>query len=337
MSVTGEWMREAGLEVREDAAFNLIGRWPSPVPRAKTLLLGSHLDTVRDAGKYDGPLGVLVSLAVVEQLRASGVVLPFHVEVVGFSDEEGVRYQTTYLGSRAMAGTLRRSDLARVEEQGIVAARRRSGDLLAYAEVHIEQGPVLEAEHLSVGVVTSIAGQSRVRVEIAGRAGHAGTTPMGLRQDALCGAAEFILAVERCGVTATVGEISAAPGASNVIPGKVTLSVDIRDPSDSRRAKALVLLEAQAMEIARRRKLKLRWTLVQESDSVACDAGLTELLQAAASRHQARVIPLPSGAGHDAVAMSAVVPVAMLFVRCKGGVSHHPAESVQARDVGRGD
>ena len=333
-ALVGSWMRDAGLEVREDAAFNLIGRWPCANPKAKTLLLGSHLDTVRDAGKYDGPLGVLAALAVVQQLRAEGIALPFHVEVIGFSDEEGVRYQTTYLGSRALAGTLRKPDLARIEEKGIERAERRRGEFLGYAEVHIEQGPVLEAEKLAVAVVTGIAGQTRARVEFIGQAGHAGTTPMKLRRDALCAAAEFTLAVEGCGVVATVGQIDAQPGASNVIPGRVTVSLDVRDLGDAKRDAAVVALIKRARTIARRRGVRLIWTPIQQSASVTCDAALSALLSEAVAEHQPRVLALPSGAGHDAVAVSILCPVAMLFVRCKGGLSHHPDESVKTADVG---
>lgn len=332
-ALVGSWMREAGLEVREDAAFNLLGRWPCARRNAKTLLLGSHLDTVRDAGKYDGPLGVLAALAVVEQLKAEGIALPFHVEVIGFSDEEGVRYQTTYIGSRALAGTLTKRDLARIEEKGIERAKRRSGEFLAYAEVHIEQGPVLEAEGLSTGVVSGIAGQTRARVEFIGEAGHAGTTPMKLRRDALCAAAEFTLAVESCGITATVGQIDAQPGASNVIPGHVTLSLDARDLENARRRAAVLDLRKQAGSIARQRGVRVKWTPIQESSSVACDPALSALLRDAAAKHQPRVLALPSGAGHDAVALSTICPVAMLFVRCKRGISHNPAESVKAADV----
>jgi allantoate deiminase len=332
-ALVGSWMRDAGLEVREDAAFNLIGRWRSTNPRAKTLLLGSHLDTVRDAGKYDGPLGVLVALAVVEQLRAERVALPFHIEVIGFSDEEGVRYQTAYLGSRAVAGTLTPRDLALIAEKGIERARRKRGEFLAYAEVHIEQGPVLEAQHAAVGVVSGIAGQTRARVEFVGEAGHAGTVPMKLRRDALCAAAEFILAVERCGLTATVGQIAAEPGASNVIPGRVVLSLDVRDLADGRRCAAVRRLQRRAAVIAKSRGLSLKWELVQESPAVRCDPRLTRRMTLAALRDRPYVPDLPSGAGHDAVAMSAVCPVAMLFVRCRGGVSHHPAESVRTADV----
>jgi allantoate deiminase len=332
-ALVGSWMRAAGLAVREDAAFNLIGRWPSKNPRAKTLLLGSHLDTVRDAGKYDGPLGVLVALSVVEKLRAEKVALPFHFEVIGFSDEEGVRYQTTYLGSRAMAGTLTKRDLALINERGIERSKRDRRELLAYAEVHIEQGPVLEAENLPLAVVTGIAGQTRARLEFTGTAGHAGTTPMKLRRDALCAAAEFILAAERCGVIATVGQIDARPGASNVIPGRVTLSLDVRHPDDARRIAAVKFLRSRASAIAKRRGVRIEWTTVQQTASVACDRKLIALFKTAVACHQPRVISIPSGAGHDAAAMSAVCPVAMLFVRCKGGVSHHPAESVKTADV----
>lgn len=335
-ALVGGWMRDAGLEVREDAAFNLIGRWPcADNPRAKTLLLGSHLDTVPDAGKYDGPLGVMTALAAVTALREEGARLPFAVEVVGFSDEEGVRYQTAYLGSGAMAGTLTKRDLARVEEKGIERARRERGDLLAYAEVHIEQGPVLEARNLALGVVSGIAGQTRVRVEFTGRAGHAGTTPMDLRHDALCAAAEFILAVERAGVTATVGQIDAQPGASNVIPGCVVLSLDVRHLEDARRRAAVERLHGKARAIAQKRGVALRWAVVQATDSVACDRELSEVLRAAASWSQPATPFLPSGAGHDAAAMAAICPVAMLFVRCKGGVSHHPDESVKTADVAK--
>jgi allantoate deiminase len=332
-ALVGSWMHAASLEVKEDAAFNLLGRWPCPNPKAKTLLLGSHLDTVREAGKYDGPLGVVMALAAVSQLRSEGVSLPFHVEIVGFSDEEGVRYQTTYLGSRALAGTLSERDLALVEEKGIERAKRRRGEVFAYAEVHIEQGPVLENEGLAVGVVSGIAGQTRARVVFTGKAGHAGTTPMNLRQDALCAAAEFILAVERCGVRGTVGQIAVEPGASNVIPASATVSVDVRDLADTKRVAVIGRLRKQAAIIARRRSVALTWTPIQKSNSVACDSALTRLLRTAVAAHQPRVLALPSGAGHDAAAISQMCPVAMLFVRCKDGLSHHPAESVKTRDV----
>src|SRR3569833_621919 len=235
--LVGGWMRDAGMRVRHDAAFNLLGRWNSTQRNAKTFLLGSHLDTVRDAGKYDGPLGVLTAIAAVQHLRQRGIAIPFNVEIVGFSDEEGVRYQTAYHGSNAIAGTLKAADLARIREKQIVKARCNE-KFLGYAEVHIEQGPVLESKNLPVGIVTAIAGQSRIRVEFRGDAGHAGTVPMSLRHDALAGAAELVLAAEQCGVTATAGKLEVAPGASNVLPGQAVLTLDVRHQADSRRRAA---------------------------------------------------------------------------------------------------
>jgi allantoate deiminase len=334
-ALVGSWMRDAGLAVREDEAFNLRGRWAAAGKSAGTLLLGSHLDTVRDAGKYDGPLGVLAALAAVEHLRAERRTVPFHVEIVGFSDEEGVRYHTTYLGSRALAGTLSRRDLDRIEEKGIARARWRGGECIGYVEVHIEQGPVLEQRGLPVGVVTAIAGQNRISVELIGNAGHAGTTPMAMRHDALAGMAEIVLAAERCGVVATVGQILVEPGASNVVPGRATCSLDVRDARDRRRKAAVRKLQAQARAVARRRGLRLVWTPIQETAAVRCDPGLTRVLSASVAARGIELVRLPSGAGHDAAALATLCPVAMLFVRCKGGLSHHPAESVRQSDVAR--
>jgi allantoate deiminase len=334
--LVGHWMRSAEMTVHEDAAFNLIGRLESPQRGAKTFLLGSHLDTVRNAGKYDGPLGVLLAIACVEILREQKITLPFHLEIVGFSDEEGVRYQTTYLGSRALAGTLTPKDLATIEEKGIEQARRRASEFLGYAEAHIEQGPVLEAHNLGVGVVTAIAGQSRIRVRWQGRAGHAGTTPMNLRRDALCAAAELTLAARDCDVIATVGQLEVKPGASNVIPGLVTMSLDVRHQSDVRRATAVKKLQVRAQTISKRTGVKLIWTVIQDTKTMSCDPALTNLMRKATARNEREVLALPSGAGHDAAAISAICPVSMLFLRCKGGVSHHPDESVKTADVAKG-
>jgi allantoate deiminase len=328
-ALVGSWMREAGLTVREDAAFNLMGRRVSKRRGAKTVMIGSHLDTVRNAGKYDGPLGVLLGVAVAARLR--DVALPFHLEVVGFSDEEGVRYQTTYLGSRAMLGLLTKKDLQIIEEKGIEKARRPHGEFLAYLEAHIEQGPSLEEQNKPLGVVTAIAGQTRISADLTGRAGHAGTTPMNLRRDALCGAAELILAAEKTGVIATVGQCEVTPGASNVIPGLVSLTLDVRDADDVRRKAACAKLKREALRITKRRGLRLHdWQIVQETPSVRMDPAMTRMLR----RTAGRVVPaLPSGAGHDAAVMARACPAAMLFVRCKGGVSHHPEESVETSDV----
>ena len=326
--LVGSWMRRAGMTVREDAAFNLIGRLPSAKRRAKTVIIGSHLDTVRNAGKYDGPLGVLLGLAVAEKL--SGQKLPFHLEVVGFSDEEGVKYQTTYLGSRAMCGLLAAKDLGRIREKGIARAKRPRRDFLAYLEAHIEQGPVLEYVRAPVGVVSAIAGQTRIRAAFIGRAGHAGTTPMDLRRDALCGAAEMVLAAEMTGVIATVGQCAVEGGASNVIPGRVTFTLDVRDVKDAKRRAACGKLRKIASALAKGRGLALEWGIVQETPTAPMDARLTSLLRRAAG---SKVRSMPSGAGHDAAVMSKVCPAAMLFVRCKDGISHHPDESVKESDV----
>jgi allantoate deiminase len=346
------WMRDAGMTARRDAIGNVIGRWEPPGGgSAGTLLMGSHLDTVRDAGRYDGMLGVLVALACVERLSDD---LPFAIEVLGFADEEGVRYGTAYLGSSVVAGTfdpaaLERRDADDVtmadaiaafggDAAGLAGSRRDSSDLLGYVEVHIEQGPVLEAEDLPVGVVTGIAGQTRAVVAFEGVAGHAGTVPMALRRDALAAAAEFVGAVEARaraveGLVATVGELTVAPGASNVIPARATLSLDVRHLDDPTRAAAVADLRERAQEIAGARGGTVTWTEVQATDAVACAPALTGELDAAVAEAGVDVVRLPSGAGHDAAVMARLCEVAMLFVRCAGGISHNPAEAVTAGDV----
>jgi allantoate deiminase len=353
--LVAEWMREAGMKTRVDAVGNLFGHYPATKARAKILLLGSHLDTVCDAGKYDGPLGVILSIACVEQLHQSKMRLPFATEVVGFADEEGVRYQTTYLGSRAVTGRFNRSDLKRRDADGISmaeaikdfggdpaaigSAKLSAKQLLGYIEAHIEQGPVLEQKNQAVGVVAGIAGQSRAQVKFCGLAGHAGTVPMAQRRDALCAAAEFVLAVERHaqkskGLVATVGQISAEPGAGNVISGETRLTLDVRHPSDAQRRAAVRKLREKALAIATRRKTKLSFEEVHEAGAVNCCPKLTTILAQAVGQHQKTVPRLSSGAGHDAAVMAGITPMAMLFIRCKGGVSHHPDESVSIKDVG---
>jgi allantoate deiminase len=366
-ALVSSWMREAGMAIHRDAIGNLIGRYGASSPKSKIenrqskiLLLGSHLDTVRNAGKFDGPLGVLVAIACVQDLYSSKTRLPFAIEVIGFADEEGVRYQSTYLGSRLLTGNLNPKDLKRLDPDGITMAqaiRSFGGNpdalskakmdparLLGYVEVHIEQGPVLEQKNLPVGIVTAIAGQTRMRLTFTGRAGHAGTTPMNLRRDALCAAAEFISTVETfalshrgnradSGLVATVGEITALPGASNVIPGQVSLSLDVRHAKDSVRHRAVAILKEKAIQIAHRRNIRFSAEVTHQSLAVACDRHFSSLLAKAATSHQNRVPLLPCGAGHDAAALAAIIPVAMLFVRCKGGISHHPDESVSVQDV----
>jgi allantoate deiminase len=366
-SLVATWMREAGMTIRTDAIGNIIGHYPGAIPKSKIkkqkskiLLLGSHLDTVRNAGKFDGPLGVLVAIACVQHLYNSKGHLPFGIEVIGFADEEGVRYQSTYLGSRVLTGNFNPRDLKRLDPNGITMAeaiRSFGGNpaalaqaridptrVLGYVEVHIEQGPVLEQKNLPVGIVTAIAGQTRMRLTFTGRAGHAGTTPMNLRRDAMCAAAAFISRVEAfalsqrqnrtdSGLVATVGEITALPGASNVIPGEVKLSLDVRHAKDSVRQGAVATLKQNAIQIARRRNIKFSAEVTHQTPAVTCDRHFSSLLTHAAAPHQNRVPLLPSGAGHDAAAMASITPVAMLFVRCKGGISHHPDESVKVADV----
>jgi allantoate deiminase len=346
--LVADWMRQAGLQPRLDAVGNLIGRRDGP---GATLLLGSHLDTVPDGGRYDGALGVLVALAVAARLASHP--LPFALEVAAFSDEEGVRFGTTFLGSALLAGCFDPRWLDRRDRAGVTMADALSRiggdpsgltvpareDLLGYLEVHIEQGPVLEDANLPVGVVESIAGQTRARVTFTGAAAHAGTTPMGSRRDALTAAADWIGAVERAGrqtdrLVATVGEIEVTPGAANVVPGTAVVSLDVRHGDDATRTAAVQRLRAEALEGASARGVRVDWDEVAEAAGVSCDARLTEKLAASATAVTGAEVPrLISGAGHDAVMLSAVARVAMLFVRCAGGVSHHPAESVSAQDV----
>jgi allantoate deiminase len=348
------WMRDAGMAVHRDNIGNLRGRYESATTGAHTLLLGSHLDSVRDAGKYDGPLGVVVAIAAVERLHDAKTRLPYAIEVLAFADEEGLRFSSTYLGSRAVAGTLALTDLEREDDDGITMAdairayggeparigedKWRDGKLLGYCEVHIEQGPVLEARGIAVGVVSAIAGQARYRITFTGEAGHAGTVPMSSRKDALAAAAEFVLAVEadassHDGVVATVGQLTVRPGAANVVPREVVLSLDVRHSDDKVRRERTQQILKRAQEIATRRNVAVADELLAENASAQCAPGLVALFEKATEEAGIHVVRLVSGAGHDAVPMSSLTDVAMLFVRCKGGISHNPAESVTAEDV----
>jgi allantoate deiminase len=353
-ALVGGWMRAAGLTVRQDSVGNLVGRLGSEGRGARTLLLGSHLDTVRDAGRFDGTLGVLLPIAALEVLRGQGVVLPFAVEVLGFSEEEGVRFSSAYLGSKGYTGRLRKSDL-RLRDDAAVAvaevlqahnrgrfrlprAAHAQGDLIGYVEAHIEQGPVLEARGLAAGVVPAIAGQTRAKITFSGKAGHAGTTPMKLRRDALAGAAEFILAAEARArshppLVATVGCIAVRPGAANVIPGGSELSLDVRHPVDSKRRSAFAALRRAARRIAAVRGLSVSIAVTQDNGAVVCSEELTALMAGSVRRVQGRSMAVPSGAGHDAVVLSSITPVTMLFIRCRGGLSHHPDEHVSPGDL----
>ena len=351
------WMREAGMQASLDAMGNAVGRYEGERTGLPCLMLGSHLDTVRDAGRYDGMLGVISAIECVHALNGQQKKLPFAIEVIGFGDEEGVRFGTTLLGSRAIAGTLPpevletkdaagKSISSALREFGLSPEKlstmsRRKGEVLAYAELHIEQGPVLEAEGLPVGVVTAINGFSRLRVTLRGEAGHAGTVPMPLRRDALAAAAECVVMVERVArsvpeLVGTVGRIEAKPGAINVIPGEVQFTVDLRAPLDSVRQEALAEVKSEIARIAAARKVDARIESLQDFGSSACAPWLMRQLERAVEARGVRVRRLPSGAGHDGMAIKAIADIAMLFVRCKGGVSHNPAESITEEDAAIG-
>jgi len=352
------WMRAAGMCAHLDAIGNVCGRYEGQEPGMPCLMLGSHYDTVRDAGKWDGPLGILTAISCVAKLNRGGRRLPFAIEVIGFADEEGVRFASTLLGSRAVAGTFDESVLGKSDAAGVTmrealagfgldpdhvgrAARTRR-ELLAYIELHIEQGPVLEGLNTPLGVVTAISGATRLAARLTGMAGHAGTVPMKQRKDALAGAAECIGAVEQfCrtdedGLVGTVGYIHAAPGATNVIPGQVSFTIDIRAPGDAHRKRAVADMVRQIETIARRRDLALQLDVTHENRSVPCADWLKSQIAGAIAAEGYPVVELPSGAGHDGMAMIDIADVGMIFVRCRGGISHHPAEHVDTADVDAG-
>ena len=340
------WMRDAGLDVRTDPVGNVIGRRSATRDDAPVLLLGSHLDSVRDAGRYDGVLGVLAALAVA---TLDGAPLPFHLDVIAFCDEEGLRFGATFFGSRAVTGTfppelldvrdadgisLRNAlERAGYEPDAIPSAAYDPAQMLGYLELHIEQGPRLERANAPLGIATAIAGQSKLAVTFEGHANHAGTTPMDARRDALVGAAEWIQAVEARAVAtpdlvATVGRISAEPGAVNVVPGRVQATLDVRHERDAERVAAVAELRAAADEIARRRGLRATFAVQEETDSMPLDPDLRARLERATGAPT-----FVSGAGHDAGVMSGFTPSALLFVRSPGGLSHHPDEAVHAHDL----
>lgn len=355
VDAVADMMRAAGCDsVQVDALGTVVGRYEATKPGRPALLIGSHIDTVKDAGAYDGTFGVVAGIGIVEVLRETGRRLPFAVELLAFGDEENVRFPTNLSSSRALAGTFDPATLDGADEngirfadalalfggdaEGIAGLARRREDVLGYVELHIEQGPVLEERHLPVGVVTAIAGATRLRARITGTAGHAGTVPMGLRHDALAAAAEMVLAAERIasegrGTVATVGRIAAEPGAANVIPGGSSFTLDARAPVDADRL-AMVSASTTAFQaIAARRGVHLVLEPIFDSVACPCDQQMRARLSAAVAGRQIPVLELASGAGHDAMAMAALCPVGMLFVRCAGGVSHNPAESMTIADA----
>jgi allantoate deiminase len=349
------WCSEARLEAKIDAAGNVVARYEGKRAGAPALMLGSHIDTVRDAGLYDGNYGALAALAVVERLNARDERLDHAIEIVAFGDEEGVRFRTTLTGSRALAGNYPQDVLDQKDAQGILmrdalaafggdpeqAASIRAQNVAAFVEAHIEQGPALEAEGLPLGVVTAINGATRLEVVVDGLAGHAGATPMHLRQDALTAAAEMALAIEgrarsEPDLVATVGRLEVWPGATNVIPGHVQFSIDLRAPSDLNRAAALADVEARISAIAATRGVRVSIAKSHEANAYVCDPNIVAGLANAVEAVGVRPRLLPSGAGHDTMAMGALCPAGMLFVRCKGGVSHNPLESITVEDCAIG-
>jgi allantoate deiminase/N-carbamoyl-L-amino-acid hydrolase len=349
------WMEDAGMTVHVDAVGNVVGRYAAAGAGARTLVTGSHYDTVRNGGKYDGRLGVLLPVALVRQLHARGERLSCDLEVIAFSEEEGVRFRSTFLGSSAVAGSFDAALLDALDADGVTlraaleaaghdpaaipAIARDPASLLGFVEVHIEQGPVLLERGLPLGVVSAIAGSSRYVVELSGVAGHAGTTPMAMRRDAAAAAAEIVLLVERrCSgngsLVGTVGQLEVPGGSVNVIPGSCRLSLDIRAGDDALRLAAVDEILAGISAICARRGIQEKLWKLLEIDAVPCAPRLMDGLGAAIERAGLPRFDLPSGAGHDAMRMASLLEVAMLFVRCgNGGISHNPLETMSADDA----
>lgn len=348
------WMSESGLDARLDEAGNVVGRYHAETGGGPYLIFGSHLDSVTNGGKYDGPLGILTALDCVALLNRRGERLPIGIEIIAFGDEEGARFKTTLTGSRAIAGRFSDDMLTACDADGISMAQAFADfgldvtkiaqaahdpdDTAGYVELHIEQGPVLENENLPVGVVTAISGQTRAWIHVKSAPNHAGTVPMTLRNDALTSACEVALAVEEVACShdntvATVGTITAKPGLANVIPGEVTMSLDVRSPRDEVRECALAEIKSKSIEIAKRRGVVVEFEPVLELASCPCADELIQQIESAIRNVGVHPIRLPSGAGHDGMAMSLLTGIGMIFVRCKGGISHSPKESVTAADI----
>jgi allantoate deiminase len=347
------WLVPLGATPTIDAAGNQRIFYPATNSDAPRLLIGSHLDTVPNAGAYDGILGVVLGVSLLSALN--GRKFPFAIEVIGFSEEEGVRFSTPFIGSRALVGTLDNEILSRQDAQGIsmrsaienfglnpaeIIQAKIGEDVLGYLEFHIEQGPVLENIGRPLGVVEAIAGQSRLEFTFTGRANHAGTTPMNLRYDSLAAAAEWITAVEHkaqstSGLVATVGAIQAKPGAVNVIAGITKLSLDVRHQNDQARKTAVDYFIQQAEDIAKRRKLGVQWNVLMDQRAVPMDPFLVSEIDKAITKAGCEPHRMVSGAGHDAMILAEKVPSAMIFLRTPGGISHDPAESVNVEDVAK--
>ena len=349
------WMKQAGLQTRTDTIGNVRGRLLSDNINAKTFVIASHIDTIINAGRFDGPMGVLTGLDLIEQLVHSKTAIPFHIELIGFCDEEGCRFHTTYLGSKAVAGSFDATLLDAKDSAGISlkeVIKQNGGDVknlskdaiakkdwLGYFEIHIEQGPVLYEKNIPVGAVTDIAGQYRVEIVFHGEAGHAGTVPMDMRKDALTCAAEFISETEKFvkahqgSLVATVGKLHIINAASNVIPGEVICSLDVRSADKEVLSSSYRAMKKTAENICKKRNIVLEWNVIQQTKPVICDAAMNKLLIQSIKESGYNVVKLVSGAGHDAVPVAEVSPVSMLFVRCFKGISHNPLENVELKDM----
>ena len=351
----GGLLRAAGMETRTDPIGNVIGTYKAGKPGAKTLLIGSHYDTVRDGGKYDGRLGIITPLALIEHLHRSKQKLPFNIELCCFAEEEAVRFPVAYLGSSAIAGKLTAKTLesrddnnvmlrdvlmeAGVDVKSLGALVRKSDDLIGYVELHIEQGPTLLDANIPIGIVTAIAAAVRYRLSVEGKAGHAGTVPMQFRRDAAAAAAEIVLAVERCcsgapSLVGTVGQLNVPNGAMNIIPGRCDLTLDIRAGTDELRDEGVAKVMAEIKRIAAARKVNVSIEEALRMAAIPMSKFLQERLANASERLGVKPIMLPSGAGHDAAMMSSLTESAMIFLRCgNGGVSHSPLEIITEEDA----
>jgi allantoate deiminase len=349
------WMKDAGLQTCIDNIGNVRGRLLSERKDAKTFVIASHFDTVINAGKYDGVLGILAGLSILEKLVEEKTSIPFNIELIAFSDAEGVRFNDSFFGSKIVAGNFTSTLLEKKDDKGITLEEvlqnmgYDSSKLLqdaipakkwmGYYEIHTEQGPVLYKNNIAAGIVTDIAGQKRVRIEFTGIAGHAGTMPMKMRSDALCAAAEFILAVEKLAsskksnLIATVGKLDVQHSVGNVIPANVLCSLDFRSNNKKKLSKAYEDLNELCEEICNRRNIYFQWNLIQETNPVTCDERLNKLLRKAIKEKKLDVIEMESGAGHDAIVIAQVAPVSMLFVKCYKGISHNPLEKVEIKDI----
>ena len=349
------WMRDAGLQSEIDAIGNVVGRTHPAGDGRPVLLMGSHIDTVQQAGRYDGAFGILAAVAALAELRDRGEALPFAVEVIAFGDEEGVRFPVTMTGSRAVAGCFDPAALAAADADGISlrdalvafggdpggipGVSRVGRPVLGYVEAHIEQGPVLEAQDLPLGIVTGIAGATRLRAVVSGTAGHAGTVPMSMRHDALVAASGMVMAVEHVaanqrGLVATVGQMLVRPGAPNSIPGEVEFTVDIRAGDDAVRLKGVAAIQHAIRQVGSERGVGVQWDRIHDAPAIACAPALQSLIQAAIESLGVPPLHLASGAGHDAMMMARLCPAGMIFTRCWRGISHNPAESILATDAG---